>query len=254
MGEDDFRAVRAQGLSLSDGVWSRSYTELASERNVASSTLTSCSARKGSLGASQRQLTAPPPENGQLQGHLQPRATRWARRAPNARRSAARTQHRAVAAHSAARRGHRHRPDDLGRHRPVSVDRLQDLQARHGLDGRRLRSRAVCSSARAAGLRSRPACPWRWPPSAGAANSSPETTGWDSFKSDALWARTRTDADSETSGNLVAPTGNGQPQGRPQPRNNALGASRPERVTDRDQNPAQSRSGRLNRPFSRPNR
>ena len=56
------------------------------------------------------------------------------------------------------------------------------------------------------------------------------------------------------SDNLLVTAGNGQPQGRPQPLNNALGASRPEPATDRDQNPAQNRNGRLNLPISRPNR
>ena len=43
---------------------------------------------------------------------------------------------------------------------------------------------------------------------------------------DTLCVGTRTDAASEASGKLVATAENGQPQNRPQPRNNALGARR----------------------------
>ena len=71
---------------------------------------------------------------------------------------------------------------------------------------------------------------------------------------DALCVGTRTDAASEASGKLVATAENGQPQNRPQPRNNALGPTRPKPVTEHYQNPALSRSGRLNGPISRPNR
>ena len=45
-----------------------------------------------------------------------------------------------------------------------------------------------------------------------------------------------------------AATGNGQPQSRPKPRNNALGASRPERATHRKQNPKTERQGQTQRP------
>ena len=48
--------------------------------------------------------------------------------------------------------------------------------------------------------------------------------------------------------------GRAGPQGRPQPRNNALDATRPERATDPGQNAAQGGSGRFSRPPTAPRR
>ena len=106
--------------------------------------------------------------------------TRWTRRAPNARRTPARTQHRAAAADSADRRRHLDGPEDLGPHQPAPVDRPQHSRERERLDGRRLRSRRSAPQPR-------PQRPDRDRPvdtdgrrQEAAASSSPRTTGSDS--------------------------------------------------------------------------
>ena len=78
------------------------------------------------------------------------------------------------------------------------------------------------------GARVGPCCLPR--PTAAASGDSELVAGDNRFglasNADALCVGTRSDAASEASGKLVATAENGQPQNRPQPRNNALGAQR----------------------------